>query len=165
MGRFSRVWALLGFGGRTPGETVRDHSRSNYAPELIAGLKVDHAELLRQHAALERMAIEGRYPEIPAAIAELKEKFDGHVLHENLHFYGYIQDKARSLQERELIKNFRSEMNPVGHAVVAFVKRYLASGVTSLNSQAFRAELHQVGLLLARRIEREEKELYTLYQP
>lgn len=159
------MWSSLGLGGKTPVKAVQDHSRFNYSPELIAGLKDDHAVLLRQYAALERMAIDARYTEIPAAIAEFKEKFDVHVLHENLHFYCYIQDKARTLQERELIKSFRGEMNSIGRAVVAFAKRYLASGVTSLNSQAFLTELREVGLLLVRRIEREEKDLYTLYQP
>lgn len=165
MDRLSRVWSSLGLGGKEPGRAVQDHSRSHYSPELIGGLKDDHAVLLRQYAALERMAIEGRYTELPAAIAEFKEKFDVHVLHENLHFYCYIQDRAKSLQDRELIKSFRGEMNSIGRAVVAFVKRYMASGVTSLNGQAFLTELRQVGLLLMRRIEREEKDLYTLYQP
>lgn len=164
MDALTRMWNSLGL-GKTSAREVQDHARSTFSPDLIVGLKDDHAELLRQYAALERMAIDGRYAEIPAAITEFKEKFDAHVLHENLHFYCYIQDRAKSLQERELIKSFRGEMNAIGRAVVAFVKRYLASGVTSLNGQDFLTELRQVGLLLLRRIEREEQDLYTLYRP
>lgn len=165
MQALSRVWKSLGFGDQPSNKADQEHSRFNFSADLIPGLKEDHADLLRQYAAIERMGVEGRYREIPGALEEFKEKFDVHVLHENLHFYCYIEEKARTIQARELIKSFRGEMNAIARGVVNFVKTWRASGVSPASGQQFLADLRQVGALLVRRVEREEKDLYTLYQP
>jgi len=161
----ARAWNWLGLGrGGTP-RGAQEHSRFNYSPSLIPGLKGDHGELLKLYTEIERMGVEGRYGPIPAALGTFKAKFDVHLLNENLNFYCYIEERAKNAEDQELIKSFRSEMNAIARGVVNFVKRYRMSGVRAVNAQDFLTELHEVGALLVRRIEREEKELYALYRP
>jgi hypothetical protein len=56
-------------------------------------------------------------------------------------------------------------MNSIARAVVNFVKKYRSEGVSGQTVADFLVELRQVGALLLKRIEREEKELYALYRP
>lgn len=161
----SRLWQSLGFGAQPPAKAAQAESRFRYSAELIPGLKDDHQGLLKQYGAIERMISEGRHAEIPDALAAFKEAFDVHILNENLHFYCYIEERSKTLQQRELIKSFRGEMNAIARGVINFVKIWRASGVSAATGPQFLIELGQVGTLLVRRIEREEKDLYTLYQP
>ena len=164
MAALARAWHWLGFGGTA--KASRDHSRFNFSPSLVAGLKGEHSELLRQHAELARLAAAGSYTGIPAALAAFRSKFDLHVLSENLHFYGFVEEKARGRpDDAEMIRGFRSEMNAIARAVVNFVKKYRSDGVSAQTAPDFLVEVRQIGALLLKRIEREEKELYVLYRP
>jgi hypothetical protein len=159
-----RAWHWLGFGG-TP-KASRDHSRFNFSPSLVSSLKGDHGELLKLHGELGRLAAEARFTAIPATLAAFKSKFDLHVLNENLHFYCYVEEKATERpDDQDMIRGFRSEMNAIARAVVNFVKKYRSEGVRGETAPDFLVELRQVGALLLKRIEREERELYTLYRP
>lgn len=164
MEALARAWHWLGFGGTPKGS--RDHSRFNFSPGLIASLKGDHGELLKQHGELTRLAAEGRYTALPAALAAFKSRFDLHVLNENLHFYGFVEEKSQGrTDDQDMIRGFRSEMNAIARAVVNFVKKYRSEGVDARTVAEFLVELRQVGALMLKRIEREEKELYVLYRP
>ena len=160
----ARAWHWLGFGGvPAPG---RDHSRFNFSPGLLASLEGEHGELLRLHAEIERLAADGRYTAIPAALAAFKSKFDLHILNENLHFYGYVEEKAvEEPENRDLIRGFRSEMNAIARGVVNFIRKYRSIGVHAASAREFLVELRQVGILLIKRMEREERDLYALYRP
>lgn len=167
------AWAQnwLGFaGGETDstlsGRVALDKARFGYSAELIAGLKDDHTDLVRRHREIEQLALKGQYGAIPLALAGFKNKLDVHLLHENLQFYCYLEQRlSRQADSLALIKEFRAEMNAIARAVVNFVKKYRAEGVGVANHPAFMAELREMGALLARRVEREEKDLYTLYRP
>ena len=160
----ARVREWFGFGEDERPKSVQEYSRLNYSPDLVRGLKGDHAELLKLYAELERMAIEGRYAAIPATLGHFKSKLDMHLLNENLHFYCYVEERAGGEQDRELIRGFRAEMNTIARAVLHFVKTYRQAGVHPANGQTFTAELRQVGAQLLQRIEREEQDLYALYR-
>ena len=164
MEALARAWHWLGFGG-TP-KVSRDHSRFNFSPGLVPGLKGEHGELIKLHAELARLATDGRYTAIPASLAAFRSKFDLHILHENLHLYGYVEEKATGRPEdQDMIRGFRSEMNAIARAVVNFVKKYRSEGVDARTAPEFLVEARQIGALLLKRIEREEKELYVLYRP
>lgn len=165
MAALARVREWFGFGEHEPPKSAQEHSRLHYSAHLIPGLKGDHAELLKLYAELERMAIEGRYASIPASLGTFKSKLDVHLLNENLHFYCYVEERARDQHQRELIKRFRSEMNAIARGALNFIKTYRQAGVHPANSQTFLSELRQVGALLVKRIEAEENQLYALYQP
>jgi hypothetical protein len=164
MEALARAWHWLGFGG-TP-RASRDHSRFNYSPSLVSSLKGDHSELITLHGEVTRLAADARYTAIPAALAAFKSKFDMHTLNENLHFYRFVEEKAAARpDDLDMIRGFRSEMNSIARAVVNFVKKYRSEGVSAQTAPDFLVEARQVGALLLKRIEREEKELYLLYRP
>lgn len=164
MEALARAWHWLGFG--TPPAPTRDHSRFHYSPGLVPSLENDHAELLRLHGEVERLASQRRYAELPAALAAFKSRFDLHTLNENLNLYGYVEGKvAGRAEDQELVRGFRSEMNTIARAVVNFIKKHRSTGVDDASVDDFLVELRQVGLLLIKRVEREEKDLYTLYRP
>jgi hypothetical protein len=164
METLARAWQWLGLG--TPPMPSRDHSRFNYSPALVASLESEHAELLKLHGEVERLAAAGRYAELPAALAAFKSRFDLHTLNENLNFYGYVEEKtAGRPEDQDLVRGFRSEMNAIARAVINFVKKHRGAGVDAATVQDFLVELRQIGLLLIKRIEREEKDLYALYRP
>ena len=157
-----RAWHWLGFGSPPP---TRDRSRHHHSSRLIPSLEGDHAELLRLHAEIERLASEGLFPALPTALAAFRSKFDLHVLNENLHLYGYVEDRiAGRTDDQDLVRGFRTEMNAISRAVVNFIKKYRSLGVHADTVQDFLVELRQIGLLLMKRVEREEKELYALYK-
>jgi hypothetical protein len=172
MGVLSWAQHWLGAGGAhddgaaPSAKVVQDPSRFRFSPHLIASLEADHVELLRQYAAIEKMALSGRLATIPPALSAFKARFDVHVLNENLHFYCYVEQKARGQPDSlALIQGFRNDMNALARGVVNFVKKYRTVGVRPINSAEFLEELRAVGQLLVQRVEHEEHELYTLYQP
>ena len=145
---------------------AQDKSRFRYSPELIGALEADHAQLLQQYGEIERMATGGQFAGLPLALGAFKAKFDVHVLNENLHFYCYLEHKlGGSPESLAVMQDFRGEMNAIARGVVNFVKKYRIAGVRQGNVAEFLEDLRTVGGLLAHRVEREEKDLYTLYQP
>jgi hypothetical protein len=161
----ARVREWFGFGEEEQPKSAQEHSRFNYSAHLLPGLKGDHAELLKLYAELERMALEGRFASIPASLGTFKSKLDVHLLNENLHFYCYVEERSLGERDKELIRGFRAEMNGIARSVLNFVKVYRQAGVHPANGQTFLTELRQIGEMLVRRIEREERELYALYRP
>lgn len=138
---------------------------STYSPQLIPRLCHDHRKLLaRYHGLLDLLAC-GDDPALPRELDLFKASFDAHVAQENLRFYAEIearlQGQAKALKQ---IQDFQREMDRIGRVLLAFLARYRDAGVTPVNRAAFEAELRQVGALLAQRIEREESELYPLYE-
>lgn len=165
MGSLASAFEWLGLGKSTL-RTVQDQSRFNYSPDLIGDLKGDHAELLKMYTDIERMAVEGRYAQIAAALGGFKARFDLHIFHENLHFYCYIEEKLAGSADRQAqIKSFRGDMNLIARSVVNFIRNYRMTGVRPSNGDEFLIALREIGALLAQRIEREEQDLYPLYQP
>ena len=65
----------------------------------------------------------------------------------------------------KLIRDFRREMNGIARAVVDFVKKYHMYEFDEYTRRSFLKEYAAVGGLLAQRIQREESNLYPLYQP
>lgn len=170
MGAMSWAQDWLGLGdndeAKAPAPAALDNARFGYSPELIGNLKDDHADLLRRHGELEQLAVKGQYGAIPMALSGFKNKFDLHILHENLQFYCHVEERlARRGAELAVVREFRTEMNGLARGVVNFVKKYRAEGVRQQNRDAFLVELRSVGGMLGHRVEREEKNLYPLYAP
>jgi hypothetical protein len=152
--------------GKDVAKSAQQYSRFHYSPDLIAGLKDDHVELLRMYQDIERMAEEGRFATVAAALSAFKARFDIHIFNENLHFYCYVEERlAGRTGEEALIRSFRNEMNAIARGVVNFIRQWRMSGVRVANGPQFVKELKEVGALLTQRIYHEEKDLYTLYQP
>lgn len=144
---------------------ARGESEIRYSPQLISRLHGDHASLIELYQAVVARLAARRFEELPAALGQFKSKFDVHVLNENLRFYCYLEQKLHDRpSDLALIKEFRREMNGIARGVVNFIRKYQAAGVSAENQQTFATELQHVGALLVQRIQREESDLYPLYE-
>jgi len=150
-------------GGEQLARLRREHA-IGYSPQLIGRLCGDHQQLLGLYQAMLDLLAQQRYEQIPAALGAFKSKFDAHVLHENLRFYCYLEQKLGG-QELATMKDFRSNMNRIARGVINFVRKYQAAGVAAANRRVFEEELRLIGTLLLQRIQAEEQDLYPLYAP
>lgn len=159
------TWAQSLFGDRDEEPAVEPTSFA-YAPELIGGLQAEHRGLLRRFAELEKLVGAKRFDAIPHNLAAFKSKFNVHMLRENLHCYGYLeQGLAGRPADLATARKFRGEIDAISRGVLDFIERYRSAGVRAANAQEFVTGLRAVGNTLLERFQREEKELFTLYKP
>lgn len=161
------AWMRHWFGsGSTPAAKGAGQPPIRYSPQLLPGLLHDHRELLAVYAEIERMAVDGRCATLTGALAGFKSRFDLHVLNENLHFYGYLEERlGRRTELLAQVKQWRAEMGVISRGVAKFVRKYDEAGVRPANVASFLEELRALGAQLKQRLEREEKEFYPLYRP
>lgn len=152
-------------GARDAALLERSDPEATPTPGLIPRLRSDHRGLLARYHRLLDLLASGDADAVPRELQLLRAKFEAHVAHENLRFYGEIEAKLEGRTDDLCrIRDFHREMDRIGRTLLAFVARYEASGITPSNLAAFEGELRQVGALLAQRIEREEADLYPLYE-
>jgi len=133
---------------------------------LVESLKHDHGELVQLFEQIGRLIDGQRFDLIPSQLVAFKTRLEAHLLTENVRFYNYVEHSLRDDHENlVLIRDFRREMNSIARAVVEFVKKYQRLGVDQSMQVAFVVDYRAVGGLLVQRIEREEGNLYPLYQP
>lgn len=148
-----------------PSSTAPSSTGIRYNPDLVASLKKDHQVLLGVAgeivAAWNARNSDLLYDKLHA----FKDGLNGHLLTENVKFYAYLEQRYGSDEEtRVLIHQFRQEMNGIAKAATAFIRKYHVKPWTDELHNAFKGEFDQVATLLVKRIEREENQLYTLYQ-
>lgn len=149
-----------------PSPIARPPRSIRYDADLVSSLRADHAELTGMYGQLGQDVRAGDYQRIPNALLAFKTRLEAHLLIENVRFYVYLeQSMAGNSENIAIIREFRREMNGIARGVVEFVRRYQQQHVHSGNQADFMREYEQVGELLAVRIEREEGDLYPLYQP
>ena len=61
------------------------------------------------------------------------------------------------------LRQFRKEMRVIERTVIKFIDYWMDFGVNRVSAAEFRAEYEAIGAALVQRIEREEKELCTMY--
>jgi hemerythrin-like domain-containing protein len=136
-----------------------------YDSSLIPSLKHDHHNLVEMYEQIGRLAEMGRFRELPATLVAFKTALESHVISENVRFYNYVENSLSGDDENiQLIRSFRKEMNAIARGVVDFVKKYQRYDFDETMRQSFLREYAAVGGLLAQRIQREENNLYPLYQ-
>ncbi|WP_237057595.1 hemerythrin domain-containing protein [Microbulbifer sediminum] len=148
-------------GGARQGRTI------NYDPALINTLKGDHRELVD---IFQRIWSEGyerqNFRKLAQLLTTFKSRFQAHLIKENVSFYVYLeQSLSEDLHTRQIVKDFRTDMNDIANAVVQFCKRYSHEAFTQEMLRDFKRDYDKIGEALVRRVSLEEKELYTLYQP
>ena len=137
-----------------------------YDPDLVTGLKSDHAELLQLFGKMVEADAAGDYEALPSMLEEFGSMLRGHLLKENIKLYIYLQHALENSPENaSLMQGFRSEMNGISKAVTAFLDRYTTDAWEEHHKKSFGAELEAIGNVLAKRIEMEESMLYPLYMP
>src|SRR5690625_772057 len=144
----------------SPGEGVQYH------PSLIDNYISTHRRLEELFAATGKKAKHGDYAGALEALSAFKTAMESHLLSENVQFYAYVEQQMKGDREKfALIKGFRSEMNDIARKVVRFTRKWRESGIDQPTVSAFLTEYRSVGEILQRRMEAEEKDLYTLYLP
>jgi len=139
----------------------------NYDATLINGLTHDHKDLVD---IFRRIWVEGyekqNYRKLAHLLTMFKSGFQAHLIKENVRFYVYLeQTLSEDVHTLQIVKDFRTDMNDIASAVVHFCKRYTHDAFTQEMVQDFKRDYQKIGEALTRRIDLEEKELYTLYQP
>lgn len=137
-----------------------------YHAELVTDYLAAHQELVQLFAAVGDAAKQEKFAGLSQALTEFKVGLEGHVLSENVRFYGYLEQQLKSSPDNyQLVKSFHSEMSGIARQVVQFVRKWKDTGVSAQTLTDFLQDYRQVGQVLTRRISAEEKDLYPLYQP
>lgn len=145
---------------RAPGKGVQYH------PGLIDTYITEHRKLETLFTDVGKSAKSGDYAGALKALTEFKTTLESHLLSENVRFYAYVEQQMKGDRENAmLIKSFRTEMNDIARQVVRFVRKWRESGVDQATVTDFLNEYRSVGQVLQRRMEAEERDLYTLYMP
>ena len=136
-----------------------------YSDELIPSLKGDHQDLLNRYVEIGTLVEQTKYHQAVEKINDFKEEFNRHLAQENVKFYAYCeQNFAESSHEYNTIKSYRKEMNLIAYSVIKFLKNWSAvQPLDAISADEFLEEYHEIASALARRIEDEERELYSLY--
>lgn len=142
------------------------NTQIHYHPELVDQLHQDHQQLLEQFGQIKALAEEGAYDRLPDALREFGDMLRGHLLTENVKLYVYLQHVLTNDPENaELMQGFRTEMRGISKAVTRFLEHYSVDDWGEGRKKQFLGELEEIGKVLVKRIETEEKILYPLYLP
>lgn len=145
---------------RAPGAGVQYH------PGLIDTYVSTHRELEELFNSLGKKAKAGDYTGALEVLTRFKTTLESHLLSENVRFYAYVEQQMKGDRENAmLIKSFRTEMNDIARKVVRFVRKWRENGINPATVTDFLNEYREIGRILQRRMEAEEKDLYSLYMP
>ena len=136
----------------------------SFDASLIERLKNDHEDLVALYQKIGGLLESGKYGDIRSELVNFKTRFEAHILTENVRFYVYLEQQLQDTHNIELMRDFRREMNTIARGVVEFVKKYQFTAFDAGLREQFAQDYRTVGGLLAQRIEREESNLYPLYQ-
>ncbi len=165
MGIFSSI-----FGGKKQEmEAGREPAKTtgiSYDSMLVEKLKEDHRTLVKMFSSVKSAALERRFDQIPDALSEFKLALQTHLAVENVRFYVYVQQTyAHDVDTSDFITGLRSEMNGIARVVVKFIEKYVVEKLDKDNVATFLEELEGIGEVLVKRVQLEEKRLYSLYHP
>jgi hypothetical protein len=137
-----------------------------YDPNLIAALEADHSKLVELYGKMWDEGFEKKnYVKLSRILGEFKSLFQGHLLKENVRFYVYLeQSLGNDKHTLAVVKEFRSDMNDIANAVIGFCKRYGKPQFTPAMELQFKKDYTAIGEALTRRVQSEERDLYSLYQ-
>lgn len=138
-----------------------------YDPNLINALEADHSQLVSLYGKIWDEGFETKnYAKVARYLSEFKSLFQGHLLKENVRFYVYLeQTLGKDKHTLAVVKEFRTDMNDIATTVISFCKRYSKTSWTPTMELQFKKEYMLVGEALTRRVQSEERDLYSLYQP
>lgn len=135
-----------------------------YYPKLIDHLEMDHQKLLHLYTNIGETLAINEYLLIPGQLNKFKEDFKAHLDAENIKFYGYLEQSLQDQSEEFVsLRRFRKEMRSIERTVIRFLDHWINNGINTETHNDFKAEYEGIGAALVKRIESEEKELYTMY--
>lgn len=85
---------------------------------------------------------------------------------ENVKFYAYLEQSMRhDTHSLSVVREFRRDMNDIANAVISFCKKYERPEFTRESKESFKKGYQGIGQALVRRVQLEERDLYSLYAP
>ena len=136
-----------------------------YDPNLIGTLMEDHQEILKIFGDISQKFEAADYGGVSASLIDFRTALQGHLLTENVRLYIYLEHSLGSDPANyDLIHGYKHEMDGIGKTVMAFLKKYDTIGVDADLAASFGRDLQEVGGVLVKRVEAEERTLYPLYQ-
>ena len=131
---------------------------------LITKLKQDHAQLVEVYTDIVNYIELRNYSKLQGLLAVFLGLFNAHALTEYTKLYVFLDYSFRTDKENhDLIMKFRREMNDIGKCVRQFAHHWRDNGIDDSNLHLFKRQVQQIGEVLTKRIEVEEKQLYEIY--
>lgn len=157
---------------RQAAKDLRDLKQSNanskgvtYDSGLIQSLEKDHEMLVEIFGKIWSQGYEkSDFDAVCFHLSDFKALFQSHLLRENVKFYVYLEQALRKdSHSLSIVKEFRKDMNDIANAVIGFCKKYDKPEYTEVAHEAFKADYQAIGQALVRRVQLEERDLYSLY--
>jgi len=137
-----------------------------YNPILIDTLVLEHKKLLQIYTEVLQALSEQDFVFASKKLTEFGQGLRAHLLREHVELYVYLEyvlaNDADTFKEMHAL---RVEMDGISAKVMGFLHAHEGANLNDRTVDSFRRNFIQIGKVLTGRIEREEKNLYTLYQP
>jgi hemerythrin-like domain-containing protein len=139
---------------------------TGFDARLVPQLTDDHKQLLHQLQTIRETVDEGHHEIVRELLSDFRITLQAHLLTENVKLYIYLgRHLTKDGTNARRVERCREEMAGIGRKVMDFLRRYTDAVLLPERAPDFLEELDGVVATLARRIEREESELFPLYLP
>ena len=147
-------------------DTIQKESL-DYNDNLINMLKNDHQTLFELYGDIQKQfEKDNDFEKMKICINDFKLALEIHLMVEDTQLYGYIKrTNENNVMISEFIDDVQHEMESIATEAMIFIKKYTDHKLYDENLDNFLEDLGGIGTVLTKRIEMEEKRLYTLYQP
>ena len=147
-------------------QQVAPGTQLHYDSRLIARLLSQHADLLKLLSKAMESVKASRFEETKKHVHNLRLLLNEHLPEVKLRLYTYLNCCLKADSEGlDLVRTMRRELADMSRKAMRFVNHYESIGISLENKAAFVEELVQVTFWLSDRFAREERLLYTMYQP
>lgn len=154
------------FGDKLVEQQVAPGTQLHYDGELIGRLRSHHNTLLDLLTRASETAQAAKFDETGKCVSKFRRLLSAHLLEKNLRLYTYLSCCLKADPAGlELTRNTRRETSGISRQATLFITRYSDAGINEENRTAFLAELAQIKNELDASFAREERSLYTMYQP
>lgn len=134
---------------------------------LVDELMAEHRLILKAYGELRHAADAADEPRYRAALEGFKSLLVPHLIKEAVKVYTFLRKELKDKGDTaafDRVSAYKSEMAPIGDAVLKFIDEELAQAKNAINFARAQATLEQMGKTLGSRVHREEADLYPLYR-
>ncbi len=135
----------------------------DYHEGLTKQFEEEHLFLMMSYADIAEAIQVNDYEAIARLLEPFKMALKAHVAQEFKQLYTFIEHVLEDSDEKTDIRQFRTEMNHIAITVMRTLNQYSTSPVDADSIEKFKKEFQYIGETLVVRIQREENQLYPLY--
>ncbi len=154
------------FGDRLAADQVAPGTQLHFDGKLIVRLRSHHQALLSLSRKAREAAQASKFDDARKCLHLLRLLLNEHMLEKNLRLYTYLSCCLKAdAAGLELTRDIRRETGGISRKAAVFTTHYNDGGINAENRTAFLEELAQITDGLNDCFGREERTLYTMYQP